>query len=86
MNNPATKILNEIKEASKIQNLTKKELSPVTKEDFAVYSHQTPQLHSHREKGKGRKVSEKVVASRIGENRFPDDDIKINDALCGVEE
>ena len=34
--NPATKILNEIKEASKIQNLTKKELSPVTKEDYAV--------------------------------------------------
>ena len=26
----------EIEEASKIQNLTKKELSPVTKEDYAV--------------------------------------------------
>jgi hypothetical protein len=32
--NPATKTLNEIKEAMKLQNRTKKALSPVTKEDF----------------------------------------------------
>jgi hypothetical protein len=38
-------------------------------------SPQTPRFHSHREnKLKGRKVSEKVVASRIGENRLPDED------------
>jgi len=37
-------------------------------------SQQTPLLHSHREKEKDRRVSEKVVASRIGESRLSDAD------------
>ena len=44
-----------------------------------VNSPQEPQLHSLREKEKGRKVTEKVVASRIGENRLPDEDTNINE-------
>ncbi len=46
------------------------------------HSQQEPVLHSHTEKVKGRRVSEKVVASRIGESRLPDADVDSTEAVA----
>ena len=60
----------------KIGKLKKEKFANVVKDtnQESNNSQQTPQLHSYGEKEKGRKVSEKVVASRIGENGLPDAD------------
>ena len=52
---------------------------------YKIYSPQTPVLHSHTEKEKDRKVSEKVVASRIGENRLSDVDTSKLEEICWEE-
>ncbi|MFA5396160.1 MAG: hypothetical protein WC346_09160 [Methanogenium sp.] len=51
-----------------------KKVGDTTQDKTKTNSPQTPQLHSYREKEKDRKVSEKAVASRIGENGLSDGD------------
>jgi hypothetical protein len=54
--------------------MKEKEINFINSQQSENHSQQTPVLHSHTEKGKGRRTSEKVVASRIGESRLPDAD------------